>query len=172
MKKMNKGILVATSLLFAGSTYLNAQSSMVATGGELIGSGGSASISVGQVEYESQTGSNGSSAGGVQQAIEVSNISIYEFTFDKSQKYRLLSDLSEVDIYPNPTTEDVTIIVRNYLGELLSFRLLNITGKELKSGEILTPEVSVSLSNFPAATYFMEVTQGERASVYKIVKSN
>jgi len=35
MKKMNKGILVATSLLFAGSTCLNAQSSMVATGGEL-----------------------------------------------------------------------------------------------------------------------------------------
>jgi hypothetical protein len=46
MKKMNKGILVATGLLFVGSTCLNAQSSMVATGGELTGSGGSASISL------------------------------------------------------------------------------------------------------------------------------
>ena len=66
-EKMNKIILVATSLLFAGSTCLNAQSSMVATGGELIGSGGSASSSVSQVNYQSVSGSNASSLGGVQQ---------------------------------------------------------------------------------------------------------
>jgi len=66
-EKMNKRILVATGLLFAGSTCLNAQSSMVATGGELTGSGGSASSSVGQVNYRSVSGSNTSSLGGVQQ---------------------------------------------------------------------------------------------------------
>jgi len=172
MKKMNKGILVATSLLFAGSTCLNAQSSMVATGGELTGAGGSASISIGQVQYESQTGSNGSSAGGVQQAIEVSNISIQDIPFKYKSYYSNVNDIIALKIYPNPTKEDVIIQVDNFKGEVLNYRLLDITGKELKSGDILTPEVSVSLSSFPPATYFMEVKQGERASVYKVVKSN
>ena len=67
MKKNMKKYLIIVGLMFSGSTCLNAQSSMVATGGELTGSGGSASISVGQVNYQSVSGSNASSLGGVQQ---------------------------------------------------------------------------------------------------------
>ena len=42
MKKNNKKYLIIVGLLFACSTCLNARSSMVATGGEQTGSGGSA----------------------------------------------------------------------------------------------------------------------------------
>lgn len=163
---------VAFGIFFVFSGAVNAQSSFVSTGGELNGSGGSASISVGQVQYQSQTGSNGSSAGGVQQAIEVSNISIQDIPFKNKGYHSNLNDIIALKIYPNPTKDDVIIQVDNFKGEVLNYRLLDITGKELKSGEMLTPEISVSLSDFPPATYFMEVTQAERASVYKIVKSN
>jgi len=36
---------------------------------------------------------------------------------------------------------------------------------------MLSPIVTVSLSELPSSTYFMEVKQGERASVYKLIKS-
>jgi len=162
---------VAFGIFFVFSGAVNAQSSFVSSGGELNGSGGSASISIGQVQYQSQTGSNGSSAGGVQQAIEVSNISIQDIPFKNKGYHSNLNDIIALKIYPNPTNDDVTIQVDNFKGEVLNYRLLDITGKELKSGEMLTPEISVSLSDFPPATYFMEVKQGERASVYKLIKS-
>ena len=171
MKKMIKGILVATSLLFAGSTYLNAQSSMVATGGELIGSGGSASISVGQVNYQSVSGSNGTSSGGVQQAIEVSSISIQDVPYKNISKYSNTIDIIAIKVYPNPTSENVNIEAEDYKGEVLSYRLLDITGKTLLDGQMLSPIVTVSLSELPSSTYFMEVKQGERESVYKLIKS-
>ncbi len=50
--------------------HVNAQESIVASGGDASGSGGSSSYSVGQVFYSNYTGSNGSEAQGVQQADE------------------------------------------------------------------------------------------------------
>jgi hypothetical protein len=172
MKKRNKKNLVVFSLMFLSATCLNAQSSMVATGGELLGGEGSASISVGQVNYQTMNGSNGTSSGGVQQAIEVSSISIQDVPFKNVSKYSNTKDIIAIKVYPNPTTENVNIEAEDYKGEVLSYRLLDITGKALIDEKMLSPIVTVSLSSFPAATYFMEVKQGERASVYKLIKSD
>jgi len=171
MKNKNKKSLVIAGLLVVSTTCATAQSSMVSTGGELIGSGGSASISVGQVNYQTHTGSTSSSAGGVQQAIEVSSISIQDVPFKYNSKYSNTSDVIAIKVYPNPTTENVHIEAGDFKGEVLTYKLLDITGKTLLDGQMLSPIVTISLSAFPSATYFMEVKQGERASVYKLVKS-
>ena len=39
------------------------------------------------------------------------------------------------------------------------------------NGTIAQPEVTIGMEELPAATYFMEVKQGDRASVYKLIKS-
>lgn len=172
MKNVNKNLLIASGLLFVGFTSLNAQSSMVSTGGELFGGGGSASISVGQVSYQSINGANGASAGGVQQAIEVSSISIQDVPFKNVSKYSDTKDIIALKVYPNPSNENVNIEAEDYKGEVLSYRLLDITGKTLLDGQMLSPIETISLSALPSATYFMEVKQGERASIYKLIKSD
>jgi len=169
---MNKRILVATSLLFAGSTYLNAQSSMVATGGELTGSGGTASISVGQVHYESFTGNNGASLGGVQQAFELFEIKTWkDVPYWNEPNDPGLPIMVNLILFPNPTPRSITVRVTEYQNDVLNYRILDMVGREMSNGIISQSEVTIDMEELPAATYFMEVKQGDRASVYKLIKS-
>lgn len=64
--------LSAVLLLGLGLTGLQAQTSVNATDGDVSGSGGSVSYSVGQVVYTTHTGTSGSVAEGVQQPYEIS----------------------------------------------------------------------------------------------------
>jgi hypothetical protein len=172
VKKMNKRILVATSLLFAGSTYLNAQSSMVATGGELTGSGGTASISVGQVHYESFTGNNGASLGGVQQAFELFEIKTWkDVPYWNEPNDPGLPIMVNLILFPNPTPRSITVRVTEYQNDVLNYRILDMVGREMSNGIISQSEITIDMEELPAATYFMEVKQGDRASVYKLIKS-
>jgi len=74
-------------------------------------------------------------------------------------------------LYPNPTPRSITVRVTDYQGEVLNYRILDIVGREMANGTISQPEVTIDMDELPAATYFMEVKQGERASVYKLIKS-
>jgi hypothetical protein len=167
-----KKYLIIVGLMFSGSTCLNAQSSMVVTGGELTGAGGSASISVGQVNYQSVSGSNASSLGGVQQAFELFEVKSWkEVPYWNEPIEPGLPILVNLTLYPNPTPRSITVRVTDYQGEVLNYRILDIVGREMENGIIAQPEVTIDLEELPAATYFMEVKQGERASVYKLIKS-
>jgi hypothetical protein len=172
MKKNMKKYLIIVGLMFSGSTCLNAQSSMAATGGELTGSGGSASISVGQVNYQSVSGSNASSLGGVQQAFELFEVKSWkEVPYWNEPIEPGLPILVNLTLFPNPTPRSITVRVTDYQGEVLNYRILDIVGREMANGIISQPEVTIDMEELPAATYFMEVKQGERASVYKLIKS-
>lgn len=174
MKKNNSYTLVfALGLLIGCSQLLNAQSSMVSTGGELNGSGGSASISVGQVHYESFTGSNGASLGGVQQAFELFEIKTWkDLPYWNEPNDPGLPLLVNIILSPNPTPRAITVRVTDYNNEVLNYRILDVVGRELLHGVIAQPEITIDVEKLPEATYYMEVKQGERASVYKLLKSN
>ncbi|MGD0341661.1 MAG: hypothetical protein ABSA76_08155, partial [Bacteroidales bacterium] len=60
--------------LGGNSIAIHAQSTITTSGGNASGSGGSASYTIGQVVYSTITGTNGSSAQGVQQPYEISII--------------------------------------------------------------------------------------------------
>ncbi len=153
-------------------SQLNAQSSMVATGGELTGSGGSASVSVGQVHYQSVTSNNGASFGGVQQAFEMFEIKSWkDVPYWNEPNEPGLPILVNITLFPNPTPRAITVRVTDYQNEVLNYRILDMVGREMTHGTITQSEVTIDVEEFPAATYFMEVKQGERASVYKLIKS-
>lgn len=88
--------LSAVLLLGLGLTGLQAQTSVNATDGDVSGSGGSVSYSVGQVVYTTHTGTSGSVAEGVQQPYEISVVTGLE----EAQSINL-----SVTAYPNPTTD-------------------------------------------------------------------
>mgnify|MGYP000474435928 CR=1 FL=1 len=79
-----------TSVVFVllGLGGLHAQENAVTTGGEATGAGGTASYSVGQVVYTTNTGTNGSVAQGVQQPFEISTtVGINETTINFISNY-------------------------------------------------------------------------------------
>jgi zinc transporter ZupT len=70
--KHTKNVLCFLLLIAFGTMILQAQETIPATGGNVVGSGGSVSHTVGQLLYNTVSGTNGTVAQGVQQPYEIS----------------------------------------------------------------------------------------------------
>lgn len=131
------------------------------TGGNASGTGGSASYSVGQVVYTTNTGTNGTVAQGVQQPYEISIVTELEEAKG--------IDLS-ITAFPNPTTDYITLKTDNI--DNLSFHLYDINGKMIQESEIKISETKISMTEIPPAIYFLKVTDnGKEIKIFKIVKN-
>ena len=150
-------------LLGIGFAALQAQTSIHTTGGNILGSGGSASYSVGQVVYTTNIGTNGSAAQGVQQPFEISVVTGLE-----EAKGINLSVLA----YPNPTTDYLTLEVKDFELSTLSYQLYDMQGKLLQNEKIIVNKTSIVMSNFVPATYFVKVIQNQQeVKTFKIIKN-
>ena len=155
--------LCAVLLLGLGLSGLQAQESINATGGNAAGSGGSASYSVGQVVYTTNTGTNGSVAQGVQQPFEISVV----IGIEEANGITL-----QCSAYPNPTTDFLTLKVENYDNKTLLYQLFDMAGKLLQSERITGNQTSIVMSNLVPATYFVKVIQNqEELKTFKIIKN-
>lgn len=154
--------LCAILLLGLGIPGLQAQESSNATGGDAVGSGGSASYSVGQLVYTTNTGATGSVAQGVQQAFEISTLGI--------------EGVEDLDIvisaYPNPTADYLTLAVTDVDISDLSFQMFDIHGRLLMSQNITNNQTRIAMGNLSVATYFVKVKQGNKeVKIFKIIKN-
>jgi hypothetical protein len=160
--KYKKFKLSAVLLLGLGLTGLQAQESVNATGGNASGGGGSASYSVGQVAYQTHTGTNGSVAQGVQQPYEISVVTAIE----EAKGINLT-----VSAYPNPTTDYLTLEVKEYELSNLHFQLYDMNGKLLQNAKITGNQTSIIMSNLVPATYLLKVIAGNQSiKEFKIIK--
>ncbi len=155
--------LSAVLLLGLGLTGLYAQESVNATGGNASGSGGSVSYSIGQVVYQTHPGTNGSVSEGVQQPYEISVVTAIE-------------DINGINLsvtaYPNPTTEYLTMEVKDFELSNLNFQLYNMKGKLLQSQKITGNQTSIIMTNLVPATYFVKVIQNNKdVKTFKIIKT-
>jgi hypothetical protein len=150
-------------LLGLGLIGLQAQESINATGGDASGSGGSASYSVGQVVYTTNTGTNGSVAQGVQQPYEIWVVTAIE----EAKGINLL-----VTVYPNPATDYLTLRIDELDISNLSYQLYDIQGKLLRNEKITSNQTSIAMSNLMPATYFVKVVQGNKEiKTFRIIKN-
>jgi len=155
--------LSAVLLLGLGLTGLQAQTSVNATGSNASGSGGSASYSVGQVVYTTNTGTNGSVSEGVQQPFEISVVTGLE----EAKGINL-----SVTAYPNPTTDYLTLSIADFDASKLSYQLYDMNGKLLQNEKITGNQTSIVMSNLVPATYFVKVIQGNKeVKTFKIIKN-
>ena len=155
--------LSAVLLLGLGLTGLQAQTSVNATDGDVSGSGGSVSYSVGQVVYTTHTGTSGSVAEGVQQPYDISVVTGLE----EAQSINL-----SVTAYPNPTTDYLTLRIDEFEISNLSFQLYDMNGKLLQNEKITGNQTSIVMSNLLPATYFVKVIQGNKeVKTFKIIKN-
>ncbi len=91
MVMKNKLLIALFAPLVLGSFHVRAQESIVASGGEATGTGGSSSYSIGQVSYTSNQGTGGSVEQGVQQPFEIYAVlgmekRVYQFRSERVSK--------------------------------------------------------------------------------------
>jgi hypothetical protein len=160
-KKLKLSVLI---LLGIGIPGLYAQEAIPSSGGIASGSGGTASYSVGQVVYTTNDGGeNGTVAQGVQQPFEISVV----LGIEEAEEINL-----SVSACPNPTSDYLTLSVANLDASKLAYQLYDINGNLLQSEKITGNEISIFMSNFVPATYFVKVTnENKEVKTFKIIKN-
>ena len=155
--------LSAILFLGLGLTVLRAQETIPASGGNASGTGGSASYSVGQMVYTTNTGTNGSVAQGVQQPYEISVVTAIEEAKDV---------VLNCYTYPNPSSDYVKLKVENYKTENMTYRLYDLNGKILENKKVEDSETTISMKSLVSATYFIKVIDNNKeVKTFKIIKN-
>ncbi len=161
-----KGRRMVTVMLLSACTFFlspaMAQESINATGGNALGSGGSASYSVGQMVYTTYTGTNGSVAQGVQQPLEISIV-----TGIKESGIKL-----SISVYPNPSTDYLTLEVKDFNLTTLTLQLYDMQGRLLQTQKISNSQTNIAMRNLDPAIYFVKVMEGNKeVKTFKIIKN-
>ena len=132
-----------------------------ATGGDASGTGGSVAYSVGQIVYSTSTGTTGSVAQGVEQAYEIYSVGIKETALNIS-----------LSVFPNPTSDFLTLKVQDYNNEALSYNLLDEQGKLVLNEQITTQDTQIAMSTLARGAYFINVLQAnKKIQIFKIIKN-
>ena len=151
-------------LAFLLSFSVNAQTShqvLSASGGDATGSGGSVAYSVGQIVYTTHTGTTGSVAQGVEQAYEIYSVGIKETALNIS-----------LSVFPNPTSDYLTLKVEDYNNEALNYTLLDEQGRLVFNEQITTQDTQVAMSTLARGAYFINVLQAnKKIQTFKIIKN-
>lgn len=158
----HKKTITSVAFLLIGLGGLHAQESPTASGGDATGSGGTVAYSVGQAVYTSNTSTSGTVSQGVQQSYEI-------FTFGINETELNIS----LSVFPNPTADHLTLQISDYNNEKLSYQLYDMQGKLLNNGQVTTQQTQINTADLPKATYFIHVVNQENQKVqsFKIIKN-
>ncbi len=155
---------VVTMLFLAECPYqASAQQAITSGGATITDSGGSLSVSIGQVAYTNHTGTTGTVSQGVQQPYEISSLGIEAEAHTYSLSFRA---------FPNPS--DGRLVLKGDIppGKKIIWRLIDSNGKILDSRKIIDDETLLDLTNRRAGLYFLELIQGNRLiRSFKIIKN-
>jgi len=153
-------VLLTAAILWAG--LIQAQESVNNAGGDATGSGGTVAYSVGQVTYTTNSEISGSVAQGVQHAFEIFIIGVNESDLDIS-----------VIVFPNPTTEYLTLQIDDYKITKLICQLYDMHSKLLISEQIVSRHTQIKMNNLPSATYFVHIINQDSLKVksFKVIKT-
>jgi hypothetical protein len=157
-KKKNMLCLLFLSCFCLAS--IQAQNTLPATGGNASGNGGLASYTIGQIVFNTFSGSDGTIAQGVQQPYEISIV-----------KENPGNTSFEITVYPNPTKVLITLVIKPFNNENLIFHLINIKGIILQDKKVDSERTEIQMEKFPSSVYFLQILlNDEIVEVFRIVK--
>jgi hypothetical protein len=150
-------------LLFIGAilscTQINAQQAVVTSGGNALGNNGNISYSMGQVNYTTV----GSVVLGMQQPFEIQTLLGIE-----NSNINL-----ELNIYPNPTTSLLNLLVKDYNSEPIQYQLFDFNGRLLVDDKIIAASTIIQMEQYPNAVYLLKVLESNKeVKTFKIMKTN
>ncbi|MEM9680162.1 MAG: T9SS type A sorting domain-containing protein [Bacteroidota bacterium] len=153
MKKIN--LLLAFSFLI---TQLYSQQHVITSGENNQSSSGKIAYSVGVINYKNATGSGGSSFSGPQIPFEVTPV----LSIDNQ-------DIISVDPYPNPAVDYISITLKDR--EDFSFKVFDMTGKEVSGGIIRSLQTDIDLRSLDSSIYMLSIYKDNiTLKTYKIIK--
>ena len=154
------------SLLFSfllASSVLSAQSGLVAAGGQVTGSGGSVSSSVGQVDYITASGSTGTITQGLQQPFEILVVSGIKENWIKLN----------AAVYPNPTVDYLLLEVEQLNQHELYYKLYDVNGKQYGYSKIASAQTRIDMTQLATASYLLVIYEKEKQiKTFKIIKQH
>jgi hypothetical protein len=161
MRKFFKELLFFT-ILFAQFGLLIGQESVNTTGGEVFGNSGTISYSVGQLVYQSISGNSISVSQGVQQTYLIFPIGFIESNLQLS-----------ISLYPNPTSNDLTLDLNENNIEKYSFEMFDLQGSLLMNNQITAQKTVIDTSNLPTSCYLIHLYNEKHQNIrsFKIVKN-
>jgi len=160
---LKKSILGVGIFLIVGISSINAQQAVLSSGGNATGSGGSATYSIGQTVYNTSTSGSGSVNQGVHQPYEISEIT----SISENSGIQL-----KMIVFPNPTADLISMQVDDLQSGILSYQLMDFSGKIIHQDVISENLTQVDMSNLTASTYIIEVFQNEKLiKSFKIIKN-
>lgn len=156
-----KHILFLLMVLFTSISF--AQRDVVATGGDGVSSEGAVSFSVGQIAFSSATDALGNSNQGVQQPIEIFELSNVDFG----------AQFINASLFPNPAATSVTLYISSVTSDAnFEYDLADVTGKIIRTGKISTEKTIIDVVGFPQACYFVNVkTSNKIVKTFKLLKN-
>lgn len=80
--------------------------------------------------------------------------------------------IGEVDLYPNPFADETTIKINSSVTAPITLKVTDLNGKEIKTIENTWTNQDIKLGNdLPLGFYFVQITEGNKLQVVKLVKS-
>ena len=158
--------IIFITIFFCAILTASAQSGLVTTGGDIQGSNGSVSYTIGQVAVQSIEASAVSLTEGVQQPYEIQTIGVDNWpaiTLDAA-------------VYPNPTADKLILSMGNGVETqcIASLRaaLYNTNGQYIQSVDVAGAQTTINMSALSAGTYYLRVTDGQQTlKTFKVVKT-
>ena len=141
----NKKLLLIVAIL--SWIQISAQEAIITSGGNVQGSNGNTSYTVGQVVYTTNTGTSGTFAQGVQQPFEIEIISGIDNPNISLQ----------LAVFPNPTADLLYLRVKDYNSEDLQYQLFDFNGRLLVKSQITLATTTIQMAQYPPAVYLLQV---------------
>lgn len=149
-----------TTLFIAMPLFVKSQHGFVSVGGETESSNGALIQSAGQVVSSYASGSSGQINEGILQTFILNPV----FSDDLWT--------ADVNVYPNPTTEDIFINIDDHQGGKVRVELFDFKGKKIYSKPIKTNLYRIAVADYEPATYLLRlVDQNNHVKTFKIIKN-
>jgi hypothetical protein len=156
----HKRFLISLVMFISGSVFTFAQQNTDAAGGNATGAGGSVSYSIGQIDYNYLSGSNGNLNQGIQQPYEIFTNGIEDAAIQLG-----------ISAYPNPSTNVLYLKIEKDELTNLSFQLFDMNGKQLLSKNIMDKTTEIQMEQYASSAYFLKVFQSNKElTTFKIIK--
>ncbi|OYU85389.1 MAG: hypothetical protein CFE24_02485 [Flavobacterium sp. BFFFF2] len=138
------------------------QHAVTTSGGDGSNTDGKVSYSIGQVFYQTEVNNTHTVSQGVQQPFEISVLQV-----DSNVKSSF-----QVAIYPNPTTQYVTLELKENQLDAFQFQLFDGSGKAIsKESPIMQQQTPISFDSLPSGVYFVTIKNNNHPiQTFKIIK--
>jgi len=148
--------------LFFFCIVLSAQESLHSAADDISTSLGSIYYSIGQITYTTDRETNGSVSRGVQQPHEITVLVGAE---EKNIEL-------EMSVYPNPTTDFLTLRVKEYDVKNLTAVLYDIKGQLIRQIDLSGQQAQIDLTDLTKSTYLLQVKKGGNVvKIFKVIRN-